>query len=70
MERRPDPAALSVFKDGACSVPLLCSHLISSSGSACFDLVPAGLPLVSKTVTALAYTAGNCMPVVGLIRVS
>ncbi|MFS8066439.1 MAG: hypothetical protein ACMG6S_08700 [Byssovorax sp.] len=53
-------AALSVFKDGACSVPLL-SAPISSSGSACFDLVPAGLPLGSKTVTALAYEAGTCM---------
>ena len=55
-------AALSVFKDGACSVPLLGSLPISSSGPACVDLVPAGLPLGSKTVTALAYAAGNCMP--------
>jgi hypothetical protein len=54
-------AALSVFKDGACSVPLL-SAPMSSSGPACFDLVPAGLPLGSKTVTALAYEAGSCMP--------
>jgi hypothetical protein len=54
-------AALSVFKDGVCSVPLL-SDPISSLKSACFDLVPAGLPLGSKTVTALAYQAGNCMP--------
>jgi len=29
---------------------------------ACPDLVPAGLPLGSKTVTALAYQAGNCLP--------
>ena len=54
-------AALSVFKDGACSVPLL-GLPISSSGPACVDLVPAGLPLGSKMVTALAYEAGTCMP--------
>ena len=53
-------AALSVFKDGDCSVPLLGSVPISSSGSACFDLLPAGLPLGSKTVTALAYAPGAC----------
>jgi hypothetical protein len=35
---------------------------ISSLKSSCVDLVPAGLPLGSKTVTALAYQAGNCMP--------
>lgn len=57
-------AALSVFKDGACSVPLL-SVPVSSSASACFDLVPAGLPLGSKTLTALAYQAGNCVPTGG-----
>ncbi len=55
-------AALSVFKDGACSVPLLGSAPISSSDSACFDLVPAGLPLGSKTITALSYQAGTCLP--------
>jgi len=55
-------AALSVFKDGVCSVPLLGSVPISSSKSSCFDLAPAGLPLGSKTVTALAYQAGKCMP--------
>ena len=55
-------AALSVFKDGACSVPLIGSVPIGSSKSACFDLVPAGLPLGSKTVSALAYGAGTCMP--------
>ena len=55
-------AALSVFKDGACSVPLLGSVPISSSGPACHDLVPAGLPLGSKTVTALAHEAGSCRP--------
>ena len=52
---------LNVFKDEACSVPLL-SDPLSSSGPACFDLVPAGLPLGSKTVEALAYQAGSCMP--------
>jgi hypothetical protein len=35
---------------------------ISSLKSSCVDLVPAGLPLGSKTVTALAYEAGKCMP--------
>jgi len=54
-------AALSVFKDGVCSVALL-SAPISSAIPSCFDLAPAGLPLGSKTVTALAYQAGNCMP--------
>ena len=54
-------ATLDVFKDGACSVPLL-SDPISSSKSACFDVVPAGLPLGSKTVTALAYKPGACPP--------
>ena len=52
---------LNVFKDEACSVPLL-SDPLSSSGPACFDLVPAGLPLGSKTVEALAYQEGSCMP--------
>ncbi|MFS8070207.1 MAG: hypothetical protein ACMG6S_27910, partial [Byssovorax sp.] len=55
-------AALSVFKDGACSVPLLGSLPISSSGASCIDLLPAGLPLGSKTVTALAYAPGTCTP--------
>jgi hypothetical protein len=55
-------AALSVFKDGACTAALLGSLPISSLKSSCVDLVPAGLPLGSKTVTALAYQAGNCMP--------
>jgi len=55
-------AALSVFKDGVCSVPLFGTFPISSLKSSCVDLVPAGLPLGSKTVTALAYQAGNCMP--------
>ena len=55
-------AALSVFKDGACSVPLLGGLPISSLGSSCVDLLPAGLPLGSKTITALAYQAGNCIP--------
>jgi hypothetical protein len=54
-------ATLSVLKDDACSVPLL-SDPLSSSGPACFDLVPAGLPLGSKTLTALAYQAGTCTP--------
>jgi hypothetical protein len=56
-------ATLNVFKDsdGTCSVPLL-SAPVSSSGPACFDLVPAGLPLGSKTVTDLAYQPGTCVP--------
>jgi hypothetical protein len=55
-------AALSVFKDGACSSPLLGSLPISSAASTCVDLVPAGLPLGSKTVSALAYAPGACLP--------
>ena len=55
-------ATLSVFKDGACSVPLLGSVPISSSGPSCIDLLPAGLPLGSKTVSALAYEPGTCLP--------
>lgn len=54
-------AALSVFQDNACSVPLLAGPL-SSSGPSCFDLMPAGLPLGSKTVTDLAYLPGACVP--------
>ena len=54
-------ALLSVFQDGACSLPLLTGP-VSSSGPSCFDLMPAGLPLGSKTVTALAYKPGNCLP--------
>ncbi len=54
-------AALSVFKDGACSA-LLLSVPISSSSPSCVDLAPAGLPLGSKTVTALAYAPGTCTP--------
>ncbi len=55
-------ALLSVFKDGTCYVPLLGSLPISSSGPSCIDLVPAGLPLGSKTVTALTYASGTCLP--------
>ena len=55
-------ATLSVFKDNACSVPLLGPDPLSSSKSSCFDLAPAGLPLGSKTVTALAYKPGPCPP--------
>jgi hypothetical protein len=54
-------ATLNVFKDDACSVPLL-SDPVSSSASSCFDVAPAGLPLGSKTLTALAYQAGTCTP--------
>ena len=56
-------ATLNVFKDsdGTCSVPLL-SDPVSSSGQSCFDLMPAGLPLGSKTVTDLAYQPGTCVP--------
>ena len=56
-------ATLSVFKDAGCTAQqLLLSDPVSSSGPACFDLVPAGLPLGSKTLTALAYQAGTCTP--------
>ena len=55
-------ATLSVFKDDACSVPLLGSVPVSSSTSVCFDLAPAGLPLGSKTLTTLAYQVGTCTP--------
>jgi hypothetical protein len=54
-------AMLSAFKDSACSAALF-SIPLSSSGLTCVDLMPAGLPLGSKTVTALAYQAGNCNP--------
>ena len=53
--------SLSIFKDSACSSPLLFAP-ISSSNSACFNVVPAGLPLGSKTVTALTYASGTCLP--------
>jgi hypothetical protein len=54
-------ASLSVFKDGACSVPLLTAPL-SSLGPSCIEPSPAGLPLGSKTVTALTYAFGTCLP--------
>lgn len=55
-------ANLHVFKDSVCSTPLLGSVPLSSLGSPCFDITPAGSPLGSKTVTALAYTPGSCAP--------
>jgi hypothetical protein len=54
-------ASLNVFKDGACSMPLL-TEALSSSSTTCVDLVPAGVPLGSKTLTALAYQPGSCAP--------
>ena len=54
-------ASLNVFKDSACSMPLLTST-VGSSGAACVDLVLAGLPLGSKTITNLAYQPGSCVP--------
>jgi hypothetical protein len=35
---------------------------LTSSGTTCVDLVPAGVPLGSKTLTALAYQPGSCAP--------
>jgi len=57
-------ATLSVFKDGACTVPLLLNFPMSSAGAACFDLstVPAGPALGSKTIAGVAYQAGACTP--------
>ena len=52
-------ASLNVFKDGACTMPLL-TEALSSSSTTCVDLVPAGVPLGSKTLTALAYQPGSC----------
>jgi hypothetical protein len=55
-------ATLSVFKDTACATPLPLAVPIGSGGPSCFDLMPAGLPLGSKTVTGLAYQPGTCIP--------
>jgi hypothetical protein len=52
---------LGVFTDGACSM-LLLSASVGSSGPACFDIVPAGQALRSKTLTKLAYQPGTCAP--------
>jgi hypothetical protein len=56
-------ATIEVFRDGACSASQeLLSAPLSSDGLSCFDLLPPGPALGSKTVTGLAYQPGACAP--------
>jgi hypothetical protein len=54
-------ATLNVFTDDGCTAPLL-SVPIGSTGPACFDLVPPGPALGSKTVDKVKYLPGACVP--------
>ena len=54
-------ATLSAFNDHACTVPQI-STTISSAGPGCFDILPGGAPLGSKSVAKFKYTPGPCAP--------
>lgn len=54
-------ATLDVFKDGACTKPVLLKLDLTAAGPSCGDLPSAGLPLGSKQL-ALAYHPGACAP--------
>jgi hypothetical protein len=54
-------AELDVFKDGACTQPLL-SDPVSSLSAPCFDITPPGPALGSMSVDKVTYTPGTCAP--------
>ncbi|MEO7327977.1 MAG: hypothetical protein ABI193_05330 [Minicystis sp.] len=54
-------AKVSVFSDSACST-LLETHSIDLTGPSCFDLLPAGSALGSKSATSPTYVPGVCAP--------
>jgi hypothetical protein len=55
-------ASISVFKDDACTLPLLGTVPVSSNGPSCFDLQPPGPPLGSKSAGPIIYSPGVCQP--------
>jgi hypothetical protein len=52
-------AFVSVFKDGACSAPVVAAT-VDATGSACLDVMPSGQALGSKLATAPVYVPGVC----------
>lgn len=54
-------ATLNVFTDDVCAAPLL-SVQVGSTGPGCFDLVPPGPALGSKSLDKLKYVPGTCAP--------
>jgi len=53
-------ASLSVYETTCGGTAVLGKVPISSVDDSCFDVLPPGLPLGSKTATAPVYTAGTC----------
>lgn len=53
--------SISIFSDDACSMSLVSSYLIDSSGPACIDLVN-GSALGSKAATSPTFVPGACVP--------
>ncbi len=52
-------AYVSVFKDAACSTPVVAAT-VDETGSACVDILPSGQALGSKSATKPVYTPGVC----------
>lgn len=54
-------AKVSVFTDSSCSA-VLETHSIDTTGSSCFDVLPAGSALGSKSAGPVTYNPGVCQP--------
>ncbi len=53
--------SITIFQDGACTMPLVASASIDAKGSKCLDL-SSGAPLLSKSASPLpTFTAGACV---------
>jgi hypothetical protein len=57
-------ATVTIFGDGSCSMDPVYVDIFSV-GPRCEDLVPAGVDLGGKTVTAPSYQPGTCAPLGG-----
>jgi hypothetical protein len=54
-------ALVSAFSDGSCS-SLIGSYTIDATKTACFDVLPAGQPLGSKSADEPVFAPGACPP--------
>lgn len=60
-------AEASVYQnsDNTCGGPTVVDIGIGSTSEACFDIVPPGKPLGSKSATSPTYNSGTCAPILG-----
>jgi hypothetical protein len=54
-------ALVSAYSDGTCS-SLVGTNTVDATKDACFDVLPAGQALLSKSVEAPVYAPGACQP--------